>query len=53
MLVSLVTETEDNKFETLELVLAIGEFEGFVREVLAELNGVVGGLGLIVGSIEK
>lgn len=53
VLVGLVTEAEDDEFKALELVLAIGEFEGFVREVLAELNGVVGGLALAVGSHDE
>lgn len=53
VLVRLVTETEDHIFEALELMLAVRELEGLVREVLTELNGVVRGLSLTVGGHDE
>lgn len=50
MLISLVTETEDDVFESRKLVLAVRELERLVREVLAELDGVVRGFTLTIGS---
>ena len=53
VLVSLVAETEDDILETLELVLSVGELEALIGEVLAEGNGVVGGLALTVGGHDE
>ena len=53
VLVCLVAETEDDIFEAGELVLAVREFKGLVGEVLAELNSVVRGLSLAVGSHDE
>ncbi len=50
MLISLVPETENDVFETGKLVLAVRELKRLVRKVLAELNGVVRGFTLTIGS---
>ena len=53
VLVSFVTETEDNIFEAGKLVFAVGEFKRLVGELLAEFNSVIRGFTFTVGSHDK
>ena len=53
MFVRLVTEAEDNVFETVELMFTLAEFERFVRQILHELNGIVGRFAFAVSGHNK
>ena len=53
VLVGLVYETEDDILEAGQLVLAVGELERVVGELLAEFDSVVGGLTLTVSGDNK
>lgn len=53
VLVSPVTETENDVFKAREFVLAVRELEGVVGEVLHELAGIVSGLTLTVGGHDE
>jgi hypothetical protein len=53
VLVRAVAEAEDDVFDAIETVPALGEFEGLVGEVLEELHGVVGRFALTVGGHDE